>query len=89
MVASRFHSLIFALSQDIPCLAISWSHKYKELFRLFDQEKFVVEDTALDNSGLFKLMDELVEKEQALSEAIQKVLPKINEKLAIPISKLR
>lgn len=89
MVASRFHSLIFALSQEIPCLAISWSHKYKELFRLFDQEKFVVEDTALDNSSLFKLMDEMVEKEQALSEAIQKVLPKINEKLALPISKLK
>lgn len=31
LIASRFHSLIFASSSGVPSLAIGWSHKYDEL----------------------------------------------------------
>lgn len=39
MVGSRYHALVFALSQGIPCIAISWAHKYKELFKNVSQER--------------------------------------------------
>ncbi|UJP64517.1 polysaccharide pyruvyl transferase family protein [Mongoliitalea daihaiensis] len=48
LIASRFHSLIFALSLGIPCVAISWSHKYRELFKLFELEHLVVEDKEME-----------------------------------------
>ncbi len=87
-VASRFHSLIFALSQGIPCLAISWSHKYRELFRLFDMEKFVVEDSDLGDDQLLELLEELHQNREHWMRIIDNSLPKIKEKLSIPISKL-
>ncbi len=89
VVASRFHSLIFALSQGIPCLAISWSHKYRELFALFGMEKFVVEDSDINNTGIFELLSELNDQKDHWSSTINNTLPKIKEKLAIPLSKIR
>jgi len=52
LVGSRFHSLVFGLSQGVPCMALSWSHKYRELLRTFGLADAVQEFGTLDSDAL-------------------------------------
>lgn len=77
VIASRFHSLVFALSLGIPSMAISWSHKYRELFRLFALDSFVLEDKGIQIGQIMETFEKLVKEREEVTGKINTTLPKL------------
>lgn len=40
LVASRYHSIVHALKNEVPCITIGWAVKYKALMENFSQEEY-------------------------------------------------
>lgn len=75
LIASRFHSLVFALDQGVPSIALGWSHKYQELLRPFGLEKFVVDHDQLDNAAVIALVEEAWQTKAKMSAHICETVP--------------
>lgn len=57
LLSSRFHSLVFGFSQGVPGMAVSWSHKYRELLNQFGMGEYVQECPDLDPNVLISMFE--------------------------------
>ncbi len=79
LVASRFHSLVFALSQRIPCVAVGWSHKYSELLDGFDLTEATFDIGETDAEGLRRGLLEQWARRQRTAQVIGDRLTEIRK----------
>lgn len=75
VIASRFHSIVHAYKESIPCIVLGWATKYKELCRTFSQEEYMLDVRAAINYQKAKYQIEKMNNEY-LKES-----NKINRKL--------
>lgn len=59
IIGSRFHGIIHALRNTVPCIALGWADKYQELLEYIGQKEFVfnIIESGADITGIIKTVE--------------------------------
>lgn len=80
VVASRFHSIVHALKNGVPCIALGWATKYMDLMKLFGQERFVFDlRKPVDAADVAKAVENMARNWQTEAAAIKAALPELRQ----------
>lgn len=62
MIASRFHSIVHAYKNSVPCIILGWAIKYQELAAQYSQEKYLFDvRNEIDINEVVGVINELIE----------------------------
>lgn len=82
IIASRFHSIVHAYKRSTPAIVIGWAIKYRELTKLFQQDRFQIDiRTQFELSKLLEileLMENTYSEQQSVITENLKEVTKIN-----------
>lgn len=78
-VASRYHSIVHAYKQSVPCIGLGWATKYTELLELFEQEKYWIDVRKIEKINAAYMCSQLIENVKDESKKIELVLEKIQK----------
>jgi colanic acid/amylovoran biosynthesis protein len=61
LIAARFHSIVHAYKNNIPCIAFGWAVKYQELLSLMKQEKYALDITidSFTNQDISEILQDM------------------------------
>ena len=75
--ASRFHSMVSALSLEVPVMVCAWGHKYSEVLQQFGLESFAIDYNKLSLELLLSKFDLLIVNEAKIKTKIRETLPDV------------
>lgn len=80
LVASRFHSIVHAYKNAIPCVILGWAKKYEDLAVQFEQQEYLFDvRTCVEISDICKAMDRVNENRDTDSQKIKEHLSKLQK----------
>ncbi len=78
IISSRYHAIVHALKQGVPCVALGWAIKYVELLSLFHMEDYVFNiSNAFDETQIIDAILILCSEYQKFSKKILLEMDKI------------
>lgn len=77
MVGSRFHSIVHALKNGIPCIALGWAVKYHDLLKEFGQEAYYHDMRAI--SDMSEILESLMQMEKRHEEESSRIMQHIKD----------
>lgn len=79
-IASRFHSIVHSFKNGIPCIAIGWAIKYRDLLHQFSQDPYLFAvDKPLEKDAVLAAIDRMIANEQKESDTISGILNDIQK----------
>ena len=80
LVASRFHSIVHAYKNGIPCIALGWAEKYRQLLTIFHQEQYLFDvRNNPDSKSICDAIQRLDTHRNEEAEAILAELPALRQ----------
>ncbi len=80
-VASRYHSIVAALSQAVPTVVIGWHHKYKELLEQFGQGAVELSSETCDSLQLWTRSEDLWNRREKERKVIRDSVPIVERRV--------
>lgn len=79
-VASRYHSIVHAYKAGVPCIALGWATKYRELLDSVDQSDFIFDvRNARSEEDVLNVVEHMCNTYQTESETIKRLVGEIQK----------
>ena len=80
IIASRFHAIVHAFKNGIPCIALGWATKYHELMKQFGQDEYMLDvRQQISDGDLSKVVRKMVKERNEQSSVIGEKLGELQE----------
>jgi colanic acid/amylovoran biosynthesis protein len=82
LIASRYHSIVHAYKNHVPCVVLGWAVKYVELLSLFDQLEYIfdITENTIQVDMIISAILKMNERHKNESDAIAKKMAQIQKK---------
>lgn len=71
LAASRYHSIVHAYKNSVPCIALGWATKYHDLLKIFGQEQYVFD--VRSQTGTEALLAAIEQMDRSYAEVSAKI----------------
>jgi polysaccharide pyruvyl transferase WcaK-like protein len=80
-VASRYHSIVAAMSTGVPTVVIGWHHKYAELLETFGQAEVGLSSDDCTGESLWRHCEDVWARRQEVRAKIESRLPGVEHRI--------